>query len=223
MNVCVIIPAYNAESTISETVLAVKNSIKVESILVVDDGSKDRTSQKALESGARVLVHKKNRGKGAALNTAAREVFEDIIILLDADLGKSAKDLRKLLTPIQKGEADVTVAKFPPSPVSGGFGLVKGLAKNGIYSATGSSISSPLSGQRAMTKQVFLSILPFAQGYGVEVAATIKILKNNWRLMEVAVEMEHNFSQRNIKGFIHRGQQFYDILKVLLREGAGKY
>jgi len=222
VTVSVIIPAFNAEKTIGATLQSIRDSYPVSQLIVVDDGSKDRTASLARKQGAQVIVHKINQGKGAALNTAAAYVQGDLVVLLDADLGASAARFFLLLPPILNGEADVTVAKFPPSPVPGGFGLVKKLAVSGIAHLTGISPACPLSGQRAMKREVFQSILPFARGFGVEVAATVDVYRKGWRLREIEIDLSHNYSGRNLAGFMHRGRQFVDICWVLMQKSRGE-
>jgi len=221
MKVSVLIPAYNAGSEIISTVKAIKSAYEnLEEIIVVDDGSGDDTALKAASAGARVYRLEKNQGKGGALNFGAKWIRGDIIVLLDADLKESAAKFTRLLEPLVGNQADVTVARFPPPPIPGGFGMVKGLAGYGIAKLTGKKISCPLSGQRAMTRQVFHSLLPFAPGYGVEVAATIDILNKGWRLAEVDIEMTHAYTGRNLSGFLHRGRQFLDILRIIIKKSA---
>ncbi|MGI6713018.1 MAG: glycosyltransferase family 2 protein [Bacillota bacterium] len=220
-NMSVIIPAYNEELILGDTIRAIKDFYHVNQIIVVDDGSKDKTSLIAQKLGAQVIIHKNNLGKGSALNSASHLVTGDIIVLLDADLGKSAGKFYQLIPPILTGKADVTLAKFSPPPVPGGFGLVKGLASISVFILTGQILSSPLSGQRAMTKEVFKSILPFAGGYGVEIGATVEIIKKGWRLQEVEIDMVHRFTKRDFSGFLHRGRQFYDICCVLAQKIKG--
>lgn len=215
MLITVIIPAFNEESVIVETLQAVGNAWPDHQAIVVDDGSNDETGEKARRAGALVIRHQHNQGKGAAINSAAPFVRGDIVVLLDADLGKSAYGFTRLLSPIFNGSADVTVAKFPPSPVKGGFGMVKGLATEGVFRMTGCFVPSVLSGQRAMRYKVFQSALPFASGFGIEVGATIDILRQGWRLQEVEIDFSHHYSGRNLRGFIHRGHQFFDICRVL--------
>lgn len=223
MKVSVIIPAFNEAARIGETVAAVQNSLEAHEVIVVDDGSVDETAVQAAKAGARVFSHRTNQGKGSALNTACREISSEIVILLDGDLGKSAEKFSLLLPPIMEGSADVTVAKFPPPPVPGGFGLVKGLATCGVFRLTGQKLTAPLSGQRAMRIEVLQSILPFAPGFGVEVAAAIDILRKGWRIEEIEIDMEHNFSRRDWDGFIHRGRQFVDICQVLVKKNWEGY
>jgi glycosyltransferase involved in cell wall biosynthesis len=199
MRISVLIPAYNAGSSIKNTIESIKSAYQdLEEIIVVDDGSQDDTAEQAASAGAKIIRLKKNLGKGGALNQGANWVKGNIVVLLDADLRESAAKFTRLLQPVLEDQADVAIAKFPPPPVPGGFGLVKGLAHQGVFRLTGKRVSCPLSGQRAMTKSVFNSLLPFARGYGVEVAATVDILKKGWRLIEVDIDMTHAYTRRNI-------------------------
>jgi len=214
--VSVLIPAYNEEKYIKATLDAVKSISEVHRIIVVDDGSQDMTVKLARASDVVVITSGQNSGKGGALNLGAGLVKnDDIVVLLDADLGHTAAEARKLILPILDDLADMTIAQFPRLKHKGGFGLVKGLAHRGIKHFTGLKMQSPLSGQRAMTKEVFNKILPFASGYGVEVALTINVARMGFRVKEVPVQMTHDVTGRDLKGFIHRGKQFKDVLKEL--------
>ncbi|MBU2541156.1 MAG: glycosyltransferase family 2 protein [Candidatus Omnitrophica bacterium] len=87
MNICAVIPSYNAKRTIKPIISALKKiNIKV---IVVDDGSTDKTEEIAKEEGAIVLRHRKNEGKGAALRNGFNYVISntdcDAIITLDSD------------------------------------------------------------------------------------------------------------------------------------------
>lgn len=86
MNVCVIIPAYNAEATIGGVITGCKKHCA--DIVVIDDGSRDWTARAAERAGALVIQHPQNRGKGAALKTGfayATDNGFDALITLDAD------------------------------------------------------------------------------------------------------------------------------------------
>ncbi|HBX24377.1 MAG TPA: glycosyltransferase family 2 protein [Desulfotomaculum sp.] len=215
--VTAIVPAYNEAEFIFETVTALVKTPSVTEVLVVDDASSDNTAVLAARAGARVMTLEKNAGKGAALNIGVQSASADIYLLLDGDLGTSASDAGLLLEPVLTGRADMTVAQFPPPRRKGGFGLVKGLARWGILVFTGQVMKSPLSGQRAMTRQVLDSVYPFASGYGVEVGMTIKAARLGYRVLEVPVQMTHAETGRDLKGFRHRGRQFWHITRTLLR------
>lgn len=214
--VSVLIPAHNEEDRIFDTVTAAFTLPGVNQVVVVDDASSDRTSAMAEKAGATVKVLQVNGGKGAAMNAGAPLVDGDVVLLLDGDLGSSAAGAAPLLLPVASEEADMTVAIFPGSGKKGGFGLVKGLARGGIRYYTGLEMAAPLSGQRAMNRRAFEAVLPFAEGYGVEVALTVKAAAGGFRVREVPVIMTHKETGRDLKGFIHRGRQFNDVLRTLL-------
>lgn len=213
--VSVVVPAYNEEKRIKDTVVSILAIPMVHELIVVNDGSEDNTATLAAQGGAKVVELKRNSGKGAALNRGIEEVEGDIIVLLDADLGSSASEGEKLIHPLLEGKADMTIAKFPPSGKKSGFGLVKGLARLGIKTMTGLWVECPLSGQRAMTRQVLDHIKSFQSGYGVEVGLTIGVAKGGFRIMEIDTQMEHKVTGRDIQGFLHRGKQFNHVARVL--------
>ena len=135
--ISIIIPAYNEEIRIKDTLESIKGINEINEIIVVDDGSTDKTTKIASEvNSEKIIVLKldKNRGKGYALNYGLKIAMKnaDIIGFLDADLGSSAKEVKKLIDPMISGDADVVIAKFPPAKKKGGLGFVKGLAKNSV-------------------------------------------------------------------------------------------
>ena len=218
--ISIIIPAYNEENKIKDTLESIKDIKEIDEIIVVDDGSSDKTSEvaKSVKSDKiNVITQSQNRGKGYALNNGLKEAMKkaDIIGFLDGDLGNTASEVKKLITPIINNVCDVTIAKFPPAKKKGGLGFVKNLAKESVKEMTGVELTSTLSGQRIFKKEVLeiFDEIPF--GYGVEVGMTIDILKNNFKIEEVLVNMTHSETGRDLKGFIHRGKQFYHIKKVV--------
>ncbi len=102
MRACAIVPAYDAEERCVGDV--VRDLVRVwperDAIFVVDDGSRDGTASAAREAGARVLVHERNRGKGAALRTgmaAAALAGFDVAVSVDADGQHPAAEAKRLL------------------------------------------------------------------------------------------------------------------------------
>ncbi|MGI6405203.1 MAG: glycosyltransferase family 2 protein [Syntrophaceticus sp.] len=214
--ISVLIPAYNEEDRIFDTVKAVLRVAVVEQVVVVDDGSQDDTAKKARLAGAEVISLTENGGKGKALNAGAAHFNQPIIAILDGDLGLSAGQLSVLAEPVIKGEADLTIATFPPVKNAGGFGFVKGLANFGFRLLAGLELEAPLSGQRVMRRQVLEAVLPFASGYGVEVAMTIAAARKGFRIREVPTMMSHRVTGRDWSGIRHRAKQFWHVLLALL-------
>jgi glycosyltransferase involved in cell wall biosynthesis len=216
MRVVAVIAAFNEADRIAATVNAVNSIEAVGRILVVDDGSTDATARIAEEAGAGVLRLGRNVGKGKALQKAVESVTEEIVLFLDGDLGDCASEASKLLTPILSGEADMAIADFPKAKKAGGLGFAKGLGRWGINRFTGVVMNEPLSGQRAV-KAKYASGLNFESGYGLEVGLSIDILRQGCKVVEVPVHMTHRETGRDLAGFMHRGRQFFDILRVIIR------
>jgi glycosyltransferase involved in cell wall biosynthesis len=229
--VCAIIPAHNEGDVIAETILAAQGIPEVDQIVVVDDGSTDDTSSAARAAGAGQVVRlDRNLGKGGALNRALEEANCEVLLLLDADLGSSAHEASKLLSPVLDGEADMTVAIFQSKRAqtddassglaakSKGFGMVMKTARMGIWLMTRRWVVSPLAGPRALKREIIDKAGGFAPKFGVEVGLTIDALRMGYRVVEVPVHMVHRPSGRDLKGFMHRGGQMVDMLRTLGRK-----
>ncbi|NLG33340.1 MAG: glycosyltransferase family 2 protein [Syntrophomonadaceae bacterium] len=214
-SISIVVPAYNEAAKLAKTLKAIKTVPGIESIIVVNDGSSDNTAGIARKEGVRVIDLPANLGKGGAMNAALGTVNTDIIVFLDADLAESAAEVEKIIKPVLNGEADLCIASFPPARKKGGFGLVKKTARWAIRKAGGTEFISPLSGQRAMTREVVQQVAPFREKYGVELDMTIRALKAGFRIKEIPTFMAHNETGRDLKGFLHRGKQFLDVVKVI--------
>ncbi|HZQ87098.1 MAG TPA: glycosyltransferase family 2 protein, partial [Acidimicrobiales bacterium] len=112
MKLSVLVPVYDEAPTVA---LAVKRLLDVEfpcdvEFVVVDDGSTDATASILAEvdhPAVRVLTHPRNRGKGAAIRTAATAATGDYLVVCDADLEYPPEELPSLLAPVLEGTADV--------------------------------------------------------------------------------------------------------------------
>ncbi|GAW31643.1 glycosyltransferase [Carboxydocella sp. JDF658] len=213
--VLVLVPAHNEEKKIAATVKSALTIPGVTRVVVVDDASTDRTAELAEAAGAEVIRLSRNLGKGGALNRGLKEFREDLLLLLDGDLGETAAEGVKLLTPLLEGRAEMTIARFPRASKKGGFGLVKGLARWGIQRLSGYLPQAPLSGQRGLTRKAMATAGGFAEGYGVEVALTVAVARAGLPILEVECAMTHDETGRDLAGFWHRGRQFYHVARTL--------
>ena len=107
----VLIPCYNEKKTISKIIKQVKKQKIRKQIIVIDDCSNDGTrlilKKKLKKSIDKLILHKRNYGKGASLNSAKKFIKGDIVIIQDADLEYSPKDYLKLIRPIQNKKISV--------------------------------------------------------------------------------------------------------------------
>jgi len=113
MNIDVIIPCYNEEKTIEATIVkSIENLGSKDNLLVVDDGSTDKSNFliKNLANkftNINLMVHEKNLGKGAAIQTALKKVKNEIVIIQDSDMEYNPSEYKKLINPILELGADV--------------------------------------------------------------------------------------------------------------------
>lgn len=220
MSVSVLIPAYNEAERIAATVQAALALPHVSEVVVIDDGSSDTTSAIAEQAGARVVRLENNSGKAAALMAGGREAQGKYLLLLDADLGSTAKEAAMLLPPVLSGEADMSIATFPVVPGrGGGAGIVVRTSRQGIFKATGQTMKAPLSGQRCLNRAAWEAGQPLASGFGVETALTIAVLRAGLKVLEVETRMDHRVTQNDWRGRLHRLRQLRDVWRALRSVG----
>jgi glycosyltransferase involved in cell wall biosynthesis len=107
VKVVAIIPCLNTQDSIVNVVMRTRQY--VEEVIVVDDGSTDATASRALTTGAKVIRHDKNQGKGAAMKTAMADTDADVAVFIDGDGQHNPDEIPKLLTPILIGDADFVI------------------------------------------------------------------------------------------------------------------
>lgn len=222
-----LVAAYNEADRVGTTVAALLALPGVAEVLVVSDGSTDATAPRALEAGAHCLDLPRNIGKGGALNAGLAaltgRVAEGLspepvtLLLADADLGESAAKLDALLAPVLAGEADLAIADLPPQPGAKGFGVAIGMARWGLRRIGGTTLGEPLCGQRAVRWSALSPLVPFAPGFGVEVAMTLDAWASGLRVVEVPLDLRHRPTGRNLGGIVHRGRQAGAIARELVR------
>ena len=198
----ILVAARDEEATIGDTVELLRARFPQAEVLVADDGSRDRTAERAEAAGATVLPLRR-LGKGQALSSAERAAPPGRLLLCDADL---RGDLRPLLA----GDADVNVAIFRER-VGGGFGLAKSVARGLIRVLSGFEAVEPLSGQRALSSRARAAVFPLAPGFGCETRMTIDAARAGLRVEEVELDLEHRATGRDARGFLHRGRQLVDL------------
>jgi polyprenyl-phospho-N-acetylgalactosaminyl synthase len=156
--IIVVIPAYNEEEKIGAVVEDAQKY--ADSIVVVDDGSSDKTSLSAGNSGAEVIRHRVNRGQGAALETGSRFALDmgaDIIVHFDADGQFLSEEIPEVVAPISKERADIVfgsrfMGKKSAMPPFKRFAIFP-LARVFNWIFFGIETTDPQSGFRALSRK----------------------------------------------------------------------
>ena len=189
MSVSIVIPAYNESATVETVVKVVKHVDIVDEVIVVDDGSTDKTAKIAEKAGAIVIRHTTNFGKGAALKTGLKNSKGNIVAFIDADLNNLTSDqVKKIIKPILDGKADITKTKFKRKA-----GRVTELTAKPLLNFFFPELKfeQPLSGQFA-AKKAFLNKIKFEEDYGVDVGIVLDADVRGIKIKEVDIgHIEH--------------------------------
>src|SRR5690606_2730003 len=116
-------------------------------------------------------------------------------------LEQSAVHLAALIEPVAAGRTDMAIAVFAAPSQNGGFGIAKRVAQAGIYRLTGRRLAAPLSGQRAIRRELLQSIGRLPQGFGIEVGLTIDAARMGWCIAEVPLPLKHRELGKTMRGF----------------------
>ena len=202
MRVSCIIPAYNEESTLGKVLRVVKKVRTIHEIIVVDDGSSDKTYAVAKAEDVRVIRHPENRGKGAAIKTGYQYSKGNILLFLDADVTTFApQQLTAVLRPIQNGYADFVKTSFSRSR-----GRVTELVVKPLFNILSPLLhlhfNQPLSGQFAI-KRNLMKNMKIDDRWGVDIQILLQSVKKGIRIAEV-----------DIGGLEHKHQPIQDLAKM---------
>ena len=190
------IPCFNEERFIGSVVLKAKNY--VDQVIIIDDGSTDKTAMVAKQAGAIVVKHDSNQGKGTAVSTAfeqARKIGCSALVLLDGDGQHEPADIPRLLKPVLDDEADMVVgSRFLHIKSNMPRHRDWGQRPLTFLTNLGSRVklSDSQSGFRAFSQKA-IKALSFAEK-GLSVESEMQFLANeaNLRIVEVPVGIEYH-------------------------------
>jgi glycosyltransferase involved in cell wall biosynthesis len=200
----VLVPVYNEERTLEEVVRRVCAVQLYKEIILVDDGSKDRSreilaglkdqSERANDplNQIKVFFQPENQGKGAAIKTAISHVTGDIVIVQDADLEYDPKDYPSLIEPIQDGSADVVYGtRFAGGGAHRVLFFWHSLGNRTLTllsnMLTNLNLSDMEVGYKVFRAEVLKGIELKSNRFGFEPEITIKLAKKRCRFYEVPI------------------------------------
>jgi glycosyltransferase involved in cell wall biosynthesis len=209
----VIVPVYNERNTVAEVIRRMRTvELPLDrEILIVDDGSDDGTRNVLSQVGdstVRVLLHDRNRGKGAAIRTALGHVRGDLVLIQDADLEYDPEDWPKLLAPAMKGRATVVYgSRFTGERrnmlilhwIGNRF---LSLITNLLYNSTLSDMETCY---KLFDRRVLDGITLRAERFEFEPEVTAKVLRQGIRIYEVPIS--------------YTGRELYEGKKITWRDG----
>jgi glycosyltransferase involved in cell wall biosynthesis len=211
----IVIPAYNEEKVIGKVITDIKKE-GYKNIIVVDDGSVDKTKEVAKKKGATVLRHILNLGQGAAIETGleyCRKVGADIVVTFDADGQFKTSEIKKVIEPIIKKKVDVVLgSRFLGKTVNIPFLKKLTLKAAVIFTDIFSNIklTDTHNGFRAFSKNALKKI--FINHSGMAHASDIidQIKRYNLKYQEVPVTVF--YTDYSLK----KGQSIFNSIRILL-------
>lgn len=219
--VCVVIPAYNEESTVGSIVHLARR--EVGQVVVVDDGSDDRTALVARDAGAEVVRLETNSGKGAALWAGFRVARErgDVVVTLDGDGQHDPAQLERLCRPILDGKADMVIgSRFMKESRNGAGKLRRGAQRvlSGISGTAGRvRTTDSESGFRAFSTSLLDRMRVSEAGFGVEWAMLQEAGRLGARIEEVPIHVAYEV-RRSHNPLTHLLGLITGILRFVQRE-----
>ena len=196
------IPAYNEEKTIgSVVILAGRHATEV---VVIDDGSADRTASVAEEAGATVIQHQTNRGYGAAVRSCfkyARTSGCDVLVILDGDGQHRPELIPRVVAPVTEGRADVSIGsrflkggEHQDMPRYRKLGIRVLTRLTNLGTRKNDKIQDGQSGFRAYSHAAISSIDPLEKDMGASAEILWDADRKGLRIVEVPIVTDYNDS-----------------------------
>lgn len=201
--VAIIIPAKDEEKRIARVLLAAKESKLADEIIVVSDGSLDRTPQVARQwKPTQVIELKQNVGKAAAMLEGVRASRADVICFVDADLfGLRGEHIDAIIRPVLDGRCDMCL------------GIFRGGKR---WSDMAQKVAPYITGQRAMKRDLIEGIPHLAEfRFGAEAAIKDYAKRRKARILRVPIRGVSNFTKEKKLGFMKGTRQRVKMYKEI--------
>lgn len=215
-NVVAIIPAYNEENALAEVIG--RTFEHVDEIIVVDDGSSDKTSEVAIEAGARVIKHSVNLGKGEALKSGFKAVGDDsIIITIDGDGQHNPSEIPDLVRPIIEDGADlVNGSRYMNGPEEN-TPAYRRVGQKVLDIATnisaGTKVTDSQSGFRAFSPKS-KNVFRFKDtGFGIESEMLVDAAEAGLKIVEVPITVRYDLDGSTKDPITHGVGVLFNIAK----------
>ena len=228
MSTLVCIPAFNEEGAIGKLVR--KTLSYVDSVVVCDDGSSDNTAKEAENSGAYVIIHDENRGKGSALKSLfehARHSSADIIVTIDGDGQFMPEEIKKLTKPIIEKTSDIVVGyRFDNDTEMPSYRKIGNkILDHATNIATSIPIRDTQSGFRAYSKNA-IELIEFSNdGFTADSEILIDASKHGLRISEEKITVIYDTGRRTStkNPILHGSSVLGSLIEMILVKHPLKY
>lgn len=215
------IPALNEEVAIGSITL---RSLKyADSILVIDDGSTDRTAEIASLAGATVIRHKKNHGKGTSVMDIfayAQALEIDILVLIDGDGQHNPDEMPRLLDPLLRGEADMVIGSRFLAGMANNVPIYRRFGQEALTFATnlasGIRLTDTQSGFRAFAKKAFDCFTFNNNGMAIESEMIVDAARAKLRIKEVPIAVRYDVNGSSLHPVKHGVSVLSNIIKLMV-------
>jgi glycosyltransferase involved in cell wall biosynthesis len=202
LRIICIIPSFNEENAIKKIINGA--SQYCDRIIVVNDGSQDKTDREAKNAGATVANHLINLGTGAALSTGlqiAKREEADIVVTMDGDGQHDPNDIPILLRPLKEEKVDVVLGSRFLGNIKG-MPFHKKIGNRFLSIITsircGQKVTDSQCGFRAYSKKVFKSIIPDSADYTWASESLVRVVSSDYKWIEVPIKTI--YPKKRIKG-----------------------
>ncbi len=189
--IAVLIPALNEDKTIAKVVKDFKNELPKSQIYVFDNGSTDKTAEKARNSGANV-INVNRKGKGEVVKKMFDYIDANIYVMVDGDDTYPAEQVHELLNPVLSGDYDIVIGSrmknFQKEEKRWLHNAGNRIIRWGVNFCFTSKINDMLSGYRVMSREFVKKVNLLSKGFEVETELTIKALENGYRIKEIPID-----------------------------------
>lgn len=211
----IILPAKNEATNLPPLLAELTALYPMAEILVVDDGSTDRTSEEGRARGARVVRHPYSMGNGAAVKTGARNAKGDLLVFMDADGQHAPADIARLLAKLEEGYEMAVGARQSDTHASLGRRLANHIYNRLASIMTGYRIEDLTSGFRAVRARhfrKFLYLLP--NGFSYPTTSTMAFFRSGFPVAYIPIRAGRRGGKSHIRLLRDGARFFLIILKV---------
>ena len=223
MMVSVVIPAWNATSTLSECLQSLADCAETDTenpqyeCIVVDDASTDGTAATAVSYGARVVTLQTQSGPATARNRGAAVAQGDVLFFVDADVQVRPGTLARVVRHFEKEDgADAVIGSYDDNPASRGFfSLYKNLSHHYIHQTAQTEAQTFWAGCGAVRRSVFQAVDGFNEAYG---QPSVEDIELGYRLRNCGyrIELDKELQVTHLKHWTFRSMMWTDITQRVI-------